>query len=83
MITSPIYVAISYFFKNVNNKKEAEQIYNELEDTIKRNEQGIDGLQLDFEHIQDPEKMLRYVEELADVISKRRLEERYEPRHST
>lgn len=83
MITSPIYVAISYFFNNVNNKKEAEQIYNELEDTIKRNEQGIDGLQLDFEHIQDPEKMLRYVEELADVISKRRLEERYEPRHST
>lgn len=83
MIVNSIYVAISYFFKDVVSKKDAEEIYNELEATIKRNEQGIDRLQVDFEHIQDPEKMLRYVEELSDTIAKRRLEERYEPRHSS
>lgn len=83
MIVPSIYTAISYFFKDIKNKKEAEQIYNALESKIKRNEQGIEGLQLDFEHIQDPEKILRYIEDLSDVISKRKLEERYEPRHST
>lgn len=83
MIVPSIYTAISYFFTDVKDKKDAEQIYNELEENIKTNNIGIDRLQPDFQHIQDPQKMLRYVEELSDTIAKRRLEERYEPRHST
>lgn len=83
MIVPSIYTSISYFFTDVKNKKDAEKIYNELEKSIKENKQGIDRLQLDFNHIQDPEKMLRMVEDLSDTILKIKVEERYEPRSST
>lgn len=81
MIRYPTYIAVSYFF-DVSNQTEAELVYNTLLSDVKHTATGIAGLRIDFCHIQEIEKMIRMVEELADIIEEKYVESKYETSNS-
>lgn len=76
-----MYIAISYFF-DVANRKEAEEAYDNLLASCRVQDTGVSNLKIDFQHIQEVEKIIRMVEELADIIEEKYIESKYETGNS-